>query len=42
MTCYESKGIPVDVTVKNLWADVQKNVDQVLLTGLEQLETTRR
>ena len=38
MICYESKGIPVDITVKNLWADVQQNVDQVLLTGLKQLQ----
>ena len=42
MICYEGKGIPVDVTVKNLWTDVQRNVDQVLLTGLQQLETTQR
>ena len=41
MICYESKGIPVDITVKNRWADVQQNVDQVLLTGLKKLQATQ-
>ena len=38
MICYEGKGIPVDIKVKNLWSDVEKGVDQVLLKGLEQLK----
>lgn len=37
MICYEGKGIPVDIEVKNLWSDVEKGVDKVLLKGLERL-----
>ena len=42
MVCYEGRGIPVDVAVKNLWSDVERGVDQVLLTGLKQLESAGR
>ena len=38
MICYEGKGIPVDIEAKNLWSDVEKGIDQVLLKGLEQLK----
>ena len=41
MICYEGKGIPVDIEIKNLWSDVDKGVDQVLLKGLEQLEKAK-
>ena len=37
MVCYEGKGIPVDIPVKNTWIEVEKDIDQVLLTGLQQL-----
>ena len=41
MICYEGKGIPVDIKVKNLWSDVEKGVDQVLLKGLDQLKKAK-
>ena len=41
MICYEGKGIPVDVPETNRWADVSKDIDQVLLKGLQQLENPK-
>jgi hypothetical protein len=42
MVCYEGRGIPVDVPAKNLWNDVERGVDQVLLAGLKKLESAGR
>ena len=36
------RGIPVDVPAKNLWNDVERGVDQVLLAGLKKLESAGR
>ena len=41
MICYEGKGIPVDIEVKNLWSDVEKGTDQVVLKALEQLKKAK-
>ena len=41
MICYEGKGIPVDIEVKNLWSDVEKGTDQVVLKALEQLKKVK-
>ena len=38
MTCYEGKGIPVDMELKNMRSDLQKGVDPLILKAVEVLQ----
>ena len=37
MTCYEGRGIPVDIELKNMRSDLQKGVDPLVIKALEVL-----
>ena len=38
MTCYEGKGIPVDIELKNMRSDLQKGVDPLIIKAMEVLQ----
>ena len=37
MTCYEGKGVPVDVPMSNTRSDLEKEADPLVLKALELL-----
>jgi hypothetical protein len=37
MTCYEAKGVPVDIPLQNMRGDLEKGIDPLIIKSLEVL-----